>query len=147
MVRKILGAICLVIGGMFIMTLGMVTVFGFSRDVEMGAVIMLIYLVMATPFTLGGMALWDWSRWRILLGVTLTSAGGMLLMCAITIPMAMLSPEWEKMATDPEVEEMMPALAAGSGVSGVLFLAIGIALIIAQTRRDKAVSAQSLPEV
>lgn len=146
MFRKVTGVICLAIGGIFIAATGMVGAVVYLRDAEMGVVITLIYAVIVTLFMLGGMALWGWQRWRILLGATLTSVGGMLAMCAISIPMVIMSPEWKKMATDPEVEEMMPSLAASSGVSGVICLAVGIALLIAQKKRDEVAAEPGLSE-
>jgi len=145
MFRKVASIICLVLGGVFIMTIGMASFVMFERDAAMGAVVTLIYLALATPFTLGGMALWGWRRWRITLGIVLTAVGGMLAMCAVTLPLVTMSPEWKKIA-DPNVEAVLPPLIAGSVIFGVICLVAGVALIIGQKRRDKAAATSTRAE-
>ena len=142
MLRKIASVVLLIIGGLFVSASSSALMVMFKHE-EIGAIgglILLIFAGLATPFMVGGVGLWGWRRWRIVLGVVLTVVGGMFATYAISIPLVMLSPEWE-LAGGLDVSEMMKPFLKSFALFGVPLLAIGIFLILRQKKRDKRLTA------
>lgn len=141
MLRKIASVILLSIGGIFVTASSsmLVVMFKYEEIAAISGLILLIFVGLATPFMVGGVGLWGWRRWRIVLGVVLTIVGGMFATYAISIPLWMLSPEWELLG-GPDVSEMKPFLKSSALLSALL-LAIGILLILRQKKRDKRLPA------
>ena len=166
MFRKILAVIVLVNGGFFLLGGGMLLLLPLAplfsdmsaSDMEppsageMGVTVIVfaVFTAIGMGLILGGAAIWDWKRWRIVLGVVFTVAGGDLVLNAVTLPLMMLSSEWKLMQeqmTRVPPSYIMNCIIASCALFGPLLLAIGIPLIIKQRRRDKQAKAEAATHI
>ena len=141
MLRKIGGVVLLIIGGSFIICLFLPSIFVFQfEEVVAGGLVLLVFAGLATPLMAGGIGLWGWRRWRIVLGVVVTVVGAVVVLCAMSIPLVMHSREWEWLG-GPEISHLVKPTLKVSALFGALLLALGILLILRQKNRDKSVKA------
>ena len=135
MFRKVAGVLLLSAGGIPLMSSLLMS----SMVLEIGGRAMIVLPIFAgvgMGLMVAGTALWGWSRWRMVLGIAFTAVGGVLASVAITVPFAMISPEW-KMAGGPNASAAMKPMIASSALFGAILLAVGIPLIIRQRKRDR----------
>jgi hypothetical protein len=136
-VKRGAAVILLVIGGFLIYMAGF-----FMVLVREGALYFLAVIAffgaMALVAILAGIWLWSWSRWRMVLGVVLTSVGGFLTLAASSMFLIKGTPEWQDaMGGDAELANLADRMMLDNGLLGTLLLAIGVLAIMVQVRRDR----------
>lgn len=145
MVRKILAVILLSIGGLFVMcpfvmTGVFLTCFAgrVSAAEAVGMAVCLVFFVLAGGgLTVAGVALWNWRRRRMVLGVLLTVIGCDAATNAAAFILMPMSKEWELIG-NPEAARMLQATTPGFLLLAAVALPVGLLLIQSQRRRDRA---------
>lgn|SRR2546422_168638 len=141
MLKKAAGIILLSIGGFLLFGSCVVSSIWIASDMlerfgrKNAAISILVPAVLAALSILPGLALWNWKRWRIVLGTVFTAVGSLSALGGINFALLMLSPEiWEAAGGSKlPISNLLVIILMFS--SAVLLIA-GIPLIIKQKKLD-----------
>ena len=127
--RLVGGFICLFIGGIFTASvcMGIGAVLGGKESLTR---ILVDYLPFAMIFLLGGVILYGWHRWKLLISIVFVAVSGLLL----TITGFMYE---AKIAPDPNAKIDLETLRRGGLITSIPVLLIGLFLLILH-RREKS---------
>jgi len=128
--RKVLGAIVLIIGT-FVFLTGIFPVSMMTKRFDLeSAIFTIIFAGFGLAVILGGVVLWGWKRKLMTLGIVSIMVGGLLFLPTIGILLYI--------SKSPEVRNRMPEMATlRILVIGSIFIAAGIYSIFRQNKIDK----------